>query len=70
MNPLLHRSSGGEPVSVGGCEVITLTTVAEHFGVWPAAISCIERGTRRDDFLAWRAGRRSETSGTMTGVVR
>ncbi|MFD7499404.1 IS110 family transposase [Streptomyces sp. NPDC059832] len=31
---------------------ITLTTVAEHFGVWPAVISCIERGTRRDDGLA------------------
>ncbi|MFD9603835.1 transposase [Streptomyces sp. NPDC059970] len=31
---------------------ITLTTVAEHFGVWPAVISCIERGTRRDDDLA------------------
>ncbi|WP_264081228.1 hypothetical protein [Streptomyces spectabilis] len=31
---------------------ITLTTVAEHFGVWPAAISCLERGTRRDDALA------------------
>ncbi|MFJ7497940.1 transposase [Streptomyces sp. NPDC097727] len=30
---------------------ITLTTVAEHFGVWPAVISCIERGTRRDDDL-------------------
>ncbi|WP_244258541.1 hypothetical protein [Streptomyces sp. Tu 2975] len=30
---------------------ITLTTVAEHFGVWPAVI-CIERGTRRDDDLA------------------
>ncbi|MEU0402604.1 transposase [Streptomyces sp. NPDC006197] len=29
-----------------------LTTVAEHFGVWPAVISCIERGTRRDDDLA------------------
>ncbi|MGW2917684.1 hypothetical protein ACWDBF_07440 [Streptomyces angustmyceticus] len=31
---------------------ITLTTVAEHFGVLPAVISCIERGTRRDDDLA------------------
>ncbi|KOG54108.1 transposase [Streptomyces virginiae] len=31
---------------------ITLTTVARHFGVWPAVISCIERGTRRDDDLA------------------
>ncbi|MFB7280275.1 hypothetical protein ACFCZV_24500 [Streptomyces hydrogenans] len=30
----------------------TLTTVAEHFGVWPAVISCIERGTRRDDDFA------------------
>ncbi|MFD0337381.1 hypothetical protein ACFVH0_01615 [Streptomyces sp. NPDC127117] len=30
---------------------ITLTTVAEHFGVRPAVISCIERGTRRDDGL-------------------
>ncbi|MEE1736136.1 transposase [Streptomyces sp. BE147] len=31
---------------------ITLTTVAEHFGVGPTVISCIERGTRRDDDLA------------------
>ncbi|MER5708539.1 IS110 family transposase [Streptomyces sp. NPDC002122] len=31
---------------------ITLTTVAEHFGVWPAVISCVERGTPRDDNLA------------------
>jgi transposase len=31
---------------------ITLTAAAQHFGVWPAVISCIERGTRRDDNLA------------------
>ncbi|MFF4393997.1 MULTISPECIES: IS110 family transposase [unclassified Streptomyces] len=31
---------------------ITLTAVAHHFGVWPSVISCIERGTRRDDNLA------------------
>ncbi|MFE3880449.1 IS110 family transposase [Kitasatospora sp. NPDC059146] len=31
---------------------ITLTAVANHFGVWPAVISGIERGTRRDDTLA------------------
>lgn len=31
---------------------ITLTTVAEHFGVWPATISNLERGRRRDDQLA------------------
>lgn len=31
---------------------ITLTTVANHFSVWPAVTSCIERGTRRDDNLA------------------
>ncbi|MFF9573202.1 hypothetical protein [Streptomyces sp. NPDC014685] len=31
---------------------ITLTTVAEYFGVWPTVISCIGRGTRRDDGLA------------------
>ena len=31
---------------------ITLTTVANHFGVWPAVISEIERGTRRNDELA------------------
>ncbi|MER5642497.1 IS110 family transposase [Kitasatospora sp. NPDC002227] len=31
---------------------ITLTAVANHFGVWPAVISNIERGTRRDDTLA------------------
>ncbi|MFD7498130.1 transposase [Streptomyces sp. NPDC059832] len=30
---------------------ITLTAAAEHFGVWPAVISCIGRGTRRDDDL-------------------
>jgi hypothetical protein len=33
---------------------ITLTTVAQHFGVWPAHISTLERGTRRDDDLAQR----------------
>jgi transposase len=31
---------------------ITLTTAANHFEVWPMVISCIERGTRRDDALA------------------
>ncbi|MFD4393364.1 hypothetical protein, partial [Kitasatospora sp. NPDC058478] len=31
---------------------ITLTAVANHFGVWPATISTLERGTRRDDDLA------------------
>jgi transposase len=31
---------------------ITLTQAAEHLGVWPAHISTIERGTRRDDTLA------------------
>lgn len=31
---------------------ITLQTVATHFGVWPAHISEIERGVRRDDQLA------------------
>jgi transposase len=31
---------------------LTLTTAAHHFGVWPAVISTIERGTRRDDQLA------------------
>jgi transposase len=31
---------------------ITLTNVADHFGVWPAHISTIERGLRRDDNLA------------------
>jgi transposase len=30
---------------------ITLTTVAQHFGVWPATISTLERGLRRDDEL-------------------
>jgi transposase len=39
---------------------ITLTTVAQHFGVWPATISTLERGLRRDDELttsyrAWLA---------------
>lgn len=31
---------------------ITLTAVAQHFGVWPAVISNIERGLRRDDAFA------------------
>lgn len=31
---------------------ITLTTVAQHFGTWPTAISRIERGHQRDDALA------------------
>ncbi|GAP50270.1 hypothetical protein [Streptomyces azureus] len=30
---------------------ITLTAAAGHFGVWPATISTLERGTRRDDTL-------------------
>jgi transposase len=33
---------------------LTLQTVADHFGVWPAHISTIERGLRRDDNLAIR----------------
>lgn len=31
---------------------ITLTHVANHFGVWPTVISRIERGTQRDDDFA------------------
>lgn len=31
---------------------ITLTAAARHFGLWPAAISTLERGIRRDDDLA------------------
>lgn len=31
---------------------ITLTAAANHFGVWPAVISNIERGHRRDDAFA------------------
>ncbi|MGW2119303.1 IS110 family transposase [Streptomyces zhihengii] len=31
---------------------ITLTAAARHFGVWPATISTLERGIRRDDDLA------------------
>lgn len=31
---------------------LTLTAAANHFGVWPAVISTLERGTRRDDNLA------------------
>jgi transposase len=31
---------------------ITLTTAANHFGVWPTTISELERGTRRNDTLA------------------
>lgn len=30
---------------------ITLTAAANHFGVWPATISTLERGLRRDDQL-------------------
>lgn len=30
---------------------ITLTAAADHLGVWPAVISTLERGTRRDDTL-------------------
>ena len=30
---------------------ITLTAAAHHFGVWPATISTLERGIRRDDAL-------------------
>lgn len=31
---------------------ISLTTVANHFGVWPMRISELERGIRRDDDFA------------------
>lgn len=31
---------------------LTLTAAANHLGVWPAVISTLERGTRRDDELA------------------
>lgn len=31
---------------------ITLTTAANHFGIWPAVISRLERGQTRDDGLA------------------
>ncbi len=31
---------------------ITLTAAARHFGLWPATISTLERGIRRDDDLA------------------
>ena len=31
---------------------ITLTAAADHFGVWPNAISRLERGLKRDDTLA------------------
>jgi transposase len=36
---------------------ITLTAVAHHFGLWPSAVSALERGLRRDDALtaAYRA---------------
>lgn len=33
---------------------LTLQTVADHFGVWPARISEIERGVTRDDELERR----------------
>lgn len=33
---------------------LTLQNAADHFQVWPAHISAIERGTRRDDELAHR----------------
>ena len=35
---------------------LTLTAVANHFGVWPAHISTLERGLRRDDNLAQHTG--------------
>jgi hypothetical protein len=31
---------------------ITLSTVADHFGIWPNDISRLERGLKRDDTLA------------------
>ena len=31
---------------------ITVTAAARHFGLWPTAISALERGIRRDDDLA------------------
>jgi transposase len=31
---------------------ITLTAVAQHFNMWPAVISRLERGQQRDDHLA------------------
>ena len=31
---------------------ITLTTVAEHFGIWPTTVSRLERGHQRNDALA------------------
>lgn len=31
---------------------LTLTTAANHFGVWPGLISSLERGTRHNDQLA------------------
>lgn len=31
---------------------LSLQAVADHFGIWPARISDLERGTRRDDTLA------------------
>lgn len=31
---------------------ITLTSAANHFGIWPTVISTLERGIRRDDTLA------------------
>lgn len=33
---------------------LSLTAVAHHFDVWPAHISTLERGIRRDDDLAHR----------------
>ncbi|WP_343243020.1 helix-turn-helix domain-containing protein [Streptomyces sp. SID12501] len=30
---------------------LTLTAAAQHLGVWPATISTLERGIRRDDDL-------------------
>ncbi|MGH3761558.1 hypothetical protein [Actinophytocola sp.] len=33
-------------------ENLTLTAAANHLRVWPAVISNLERGTRRDDQLA------------------
>ncbi|MET9535894.1 hypothetical protein ABZY02_36035 [Streptomyces sp. NPDC006649] len=49
----LHGKSAAAWAEVTAVDLGTLTTVAEHFGAWPAVISCLERGTPRDDDLAY-----------------
>jgi transposase len=53
-SPNLARCRHGTTCDQRQAKGITLTTVAQHFGVWPATISTVERGLRRDDELPIR----------------